>query len=185
MLNGEHIILRAFSESDIPFINSWRNDLRNKILTQGFRLPVNMDMDKKWISEKVITKDDRNVYFIVAEKQNNTPIGIIQLNNIDYISGTAIWGFILGNIQERGKGYEVEAPRLLLKYAFNVLNLRILTSYTLSIRPGIQKLHKKVGKVREEGILKGHYFYNGIYYDIHILSFFKEDYPDLKYDNFR
>lgn len=183
MLKGEQIILKALSENDLHVINKWRNDLRNKILTQGYRLPVTLEMDKDWFEEKVLAKDDKNIYFIVAAIESDNPIGLIQINNIDYISGTAIWGFIIGEKLKRGTGIEIEAPRLLLNYAFNVLNLRKLTSYTLNIRPGIQKLHYKVGKVREEGILKNHYFFNGAYYDIHILSYCREDFPSLKFNN--
>lgn len=183
MLKGKIIELRAFSEVDIPVVNKWRNDLRNKILTQGYRLPVTLEMDKDWVNKKVNVNDDKNIYFIVSDINSNLPLGLIQLNNIDYISGTAVWGFIIGDKKARGRGIESEAPQILLKYAFNVLNLRKLVSYTLNIRPGSQKLHSRVGKFREEGVLKEHYFFNAKYYDVHILSFFREDNTDLRYDN--
>jgi RimJ/RimL family protein N-acetyltransferase len=183
MLKGSKITLRAIKPEDLVQLNYWRNDLRNKILVQGFRLPVTLDMDETWYNEKTAGKDDKNIYFIIESNMSNKTIGLIQLNNIDYISGTAIWGFIIGEKSERGKGHEVEAPLLLLNYAFNVLNLRKLVSYTLNIRPGIQKLHNKVGKVRVEGVLKEHYFFNGAFYDVHILSFFREDFQNLKYDS--
>lgn len=183
MIKGKGIVLRAFAESDLPVVNLWRNDLKNKIQAQGFRLPVSLDMDKRWFQEKIHSNDDRNIFFIVADIVSNNPLGIIQINNIDYISGNAIWGFIIGEKSRRGSGIETEAPKLLLNYAFNILNLRKLVCYTLSLRPGSQKLLSKVGKVREEGILKSHYFFNGIYYDVHISSFFREDFEFLKNDN--
>jgi ribosomal-protein-alanine N-acetyltransferase len=182
MIKGNQVKLRLIKESDINAVNLWRNDLRNKILAQGFRLPVSLELDKVWYEEKIISGDNKNIYFIVAEISTDNPVGIIQLNNIDYISGTATWGFIIGEKSHRGKGIETEAPRLLLNYAYNILNLRKLVGYTLSIRPGIQRLFSRVGKVKEEGILKRHYFFNGIYYDVHILSFFKEDFEFLKND---
>jgi RimJ/RimL family protein N-acetyltransferase len=183
MINGEKVILRAFYESDIPVVNLWRNDLKNKIQVQGFRLPVSLDMDKEWFNEKINSGDDKNIYFIVADISTNNPVGIIQLNSIDYISGTAMWGFLIGEKTYRGKGIEIEVPRLLFNYAFNVLNLRKLVCQTLSIRPGSRRLLARIGKVKEEGLLKRHYFFNGNYYDVYILSFFKEDFEFLKDDN--
>lgn len=184
MLRGKNVLLRAIKSEDLIYLNTWRNDLKNKIQVQGFRLPVTIEMDEIWYHEKATSQDDKNIYFIVESNLSKKPIGLIQLNSIDYISGTAVWGYIIGDKKERGKGIDAEAPLLLLNYAFNILNLRKLISYSLNIRPGIQRIHNKYGKTRVEGILKEHYFFNGEYYDLHIISFFKEDNTDLKYTGF-
>jgi RimJ/RimL family protein N-acetyltransferase len=52
----------------------------------------------------------------------------------------------------------------------------------LNIRPGMQRFLNRISKVRLEGVLKEQYFFNGIYYDIQINSFFREDFQNLKYD---
>jgi RimJ/RimL family protein N-acetyltransferase len=182
MLKGNKVSLRAIKYEDLVHLNSWRNDLRNKILVQGFRLPVPEALDELWYKEKVLTKDNKNIYFIVEINSSKKAIGLIQLNNIDYISGTTECGLIIGSKDERGKGNEIEALRLIFKFAFSVLNLRKVVSYTLNIRPGMQRFLNRISKVRLEGVLKEQYFFNGIYYDIQINSFFREDFQNLKYD---
>jgi len=182
MLKGKKITLRAINAEDIATLNSWRNVLKNKILAQGFRLPVPEALDKSWYNEKVLSKDDKNIYFIIELNSTSKAIGIVQLNNIEYISGTAECGLIIGAEGEGEKGHGIEALRLLFKFAFSVLNLRKLVSYTLNFRSGMQRFLNRICKARIEGVLKEQYFFNGVYYDVQIHSFFREDFQNLKYD---
>jgi RimJ/RimL family protein N-acetyltransferase len=94
----------------------------------------------------------------------------------------ATWGFILGDKSKRGKGYGIEAPLLLLNYSFNVLNLRKIISYNVGFNKATLKMHHKIGPVKEEGCLKMHYYFNNKYWDVYILSFFKEDFLNLKFN---
>jgi len=177
MLVGENVVLRALNIDDLIYLNKWRNQLDNKIMTQGYRLPVSLCKDEEWLHLKMNSSSNKEIYFIIQEY--GLPIGLIQLTDIDYISGTASWGFILGNKESRGKGYSVEVPLLLFNYAFNVLNLRKIVSYNLDFNEATLKMHKKIGNVIEEGCLKKHYYFNGKFWDVHILSFFKEDFKQL------
>jgi RimJ/RimL family protein N-acetyltransferase len=179
MLTGKKIILRSLRISDAESLNKWRNHIENKILTQGYRFPVTLTKDEEWISTKTEFLGREEVFFIIEE--SGIPIGLIQLTNIDFISGTAIWGFIIGEKNRRGKGYGVEAPLLLFNYAFNVLNLRKIISYNLSFNNASLKMHKKIGPVREEGCLRNQYYFNNKYWDVYILAFFKEDFDQLSF----
>ncbi|HEY3388161.1 MAG TPA: GNAT family protein [Prolixibacteraceae bacterium] len=180
MLTGKNISLRSLRISDADFLNKWRNNLENKIMSQGYRLPISLPKDEEWLKSKMLSSNNTEVYFIVEE--SGLPIGLIQLTNIDYISGTATWGFILGDKNSRGKGYSVEAPLLLFNYAFNILNLRKIIGYPLDLNIATLRMHQKIGNVREEGCLKSHYFFNNKYWDVHILSFFKEDFNNLSFE---
>ncbi len=177
MIEGENVTLRALRPDDVDVLNQWRNCLSNKIMTQGFRFPTSQAKDNEWVNLKMLTPNNNEVYFIVEVEQS--AIGLIQLSNIDYISGTATWGFIIGNKNHRGKGYSVEAALLLLNYSFNVLNLRKIISYNLVFNIATLKMHKKIGAVKEEGCLKEHYYFNNKYWDVIILAFYKNDFSNL------
>jgi len=164
---------------DLKYLNEWRNDLENKIMAQGYRLPVTLLQDEEWLRKKMSNTYGDELYFIVEEINDGLPIGLIQLTNIDYISGTAVWGFIIGDKTKRGKGYSVEAAHLLLDYSFNVLNLRKLYGYPIAYNKATLKMHQKIGIVHEEGRFKRQYYLNGEYHDVLILSIFREDYPNL------
>ena len=100
---------------------------------------------------------------------------MIQLSNIDYISGTAILGIVFGDKEKRGKGYGLEATQLLFKYAFDMLNLRKILSYAISCNKATLRMHEKIGFI-EEGRLKKHIFFSNEYFDVIILSLFKENF---------
>lgn len=178
MLKGKDLNLRELRISDLERINEWRNNLYNKIMTQSYRLPVTYMQDEEWLKRKVLSTTNAEVFFIIEE--NNIPIGMVQLTNIDYTSGTAIWGIIIGEIDNRGKGYGAEAELLLFNYAFNVLNLRKLICYIVSLNNESLKMHKKLKFLREEGCLKKHYYFNNCYWDVYIFAYYREDFADLK-----
>jgi RimJ/RimL family protein N-acetyltransferase len=179
MLYSENLKFRALQTEDLKHLNEWRNNLQNKILAQGYRLPVTLIQDDEWIRKKMSNFHGDELFFIVEKINGKVPIGIIQLINIDYISGTATWGFIIGDKSNRGKGLSVEAAHLLFDYAFNILNLRKLTGYTLDYNQVTFKMLDKIGIVYKEGHLKKHYYLNGEYYDVIITSVFRDDYPNL------
>ncbi len=176
MLIGKNIILRPLKMGDIEKTHEWRNNLEFIKLTQGVRFPKTLEIDKEWFDNALNDKSNRNIYFGIDEIESNDFIGIIQLNNIDYISGTAIWGFIIGEKSKQGKGYSVEAPTLMFDYAFNYLNLRKIFGYPIAFNISTIRMHEKIGNFKEEGRLMQHVFYNGEYHDIIILSLFKEDF---------
>lgn len=176
MLIGDNIILRPLKMEDLKKTHEWRNNLNLIKLTQGIRFPKTMEMDRDWFESALNDKSNRNVYFGVDEIQTGDFIGIIQLNNIDYISGTAIWGFIIGDENKQGKGYSVEAPSLLFNYAFNVLNLRKIYGYPIKFNDATMRMHEKIGAFIKEGELKNQVYFDGEYHDVLILSLFKEDF---------
>jgi RimJ/RimL family protein N-acetyltransferase len=179
MLYSKNLKLRAIQIEDLKYLNEWHNDLDNKIMSQGYRLPVTLEQDEEWLKQKMGNTHGKELFLIVEERDNNIPIGRIQLTNIDYISGTAEWGFLIGDKTKRGKGYSVEAPHLLFGYAFNVLNIRKIYGYPIVFNKMTLRMHQKIGIVHEEGILKKQYYLNGEYHDVLILAIYREDYPDL------
>jgi [ribosomal protein S5]-alanine N-acetyltransferase len=182
MIKGKRVVLRELRTSDLPSVNRWRNNLENRILTQGYRGPVSMEIDSDWLKGVLSDSDNKNIYFGIEKASSDKIIGIIQLNGIDYISGVSTCGILIGENEERLKGFGTDAVRAILYYAFFVLNLRKVITYIAAFNKPSFKLQEKVGKVHKEGCLKEHYYYNGEYTDLHIQSFFKNDYKSLKDD---
>ena len=176
MLVGEKIVLRPLKIEDLEKTHQWRNNLDLIKLTQGIRFPKTLEMDREWFLDALNDKSNRNIYFGIDEIKSGAFIGIIQLNNIDYISGTAIWGFIIGDKDNQGKGYSIEAPNLLFNYAFKILNLRKIFGYPIAYNEATLRMHQKIGNFVQEGVLNRHVFFDGIYHDVVIMSLFKEDF---------
>ena len=175
MLIGNKVILRPLKIEDLPNVNQWRNDLELIKLTQGIRFPKTKEMDEEWFYDVLRDKSNRNIYFGIDEKESGEFIGMISLNNIDYISGTSKWGFIIGDINYRGKGYSKEITKLFFDYAFNTLNLRKLWGYMIEGNEGAKKMHERLGSIYE-GVLKKHIFYDGKFNDVYIVSIFHDSF---------
>lgn len=180
MVDGKQIKLRALTKNDLISINQWRNILRNRIVVQGFRGPVSMEVDSDWLDKVLNNTNDREIYFGIEKKRTNVLVGIIQLNKIDFVSGVALCGILIGEKEERGNGIGAEAFRAILFYAFFILNLRKVITYIAEFNKQAFKIQDKVGHVQKEGCLKAHYHYMGQYVDLHIQSFFREDFEFLK-----
>lgn len=180
MLIGKNIILRPLKKEDITRTNEWRNDIDIIKLSQGIRFPKTVEMDIKWFDWALNDMSNANIFWGIDVIESGDFIGIIQLNHIDYISGTAIHGLIIGDSSCRGKGYSVEALRLMYDYAFNVLNLRKVFGYPLSTNTATLKMHEKIGMYKQEGRLERQYYFDGQYHDVLILSLFREDYLQPK-----
>jgi len=179
MLHGQNLILRAITSEDIPDLNKWRNNIQNKILALGFMFPISEAIDQQWLDNSYKDNGKKSVYFGIEENKSGNFIGIIQLTDIDWISGTAVIGILIGDKSKGYKGYSVEATMLLLNYAFNILNLRKIVSYNLGFNNTTQKIQAKIGGFNKEGCLKKHVYLNDEYYDVLIYSIFKSDFNKI------
>lgn len=176
MLKGKNIILRPLRKTDIIKTMIWRNDIEIIKMAQLIRFPKTEELESTWYDHALNDKSNRNLYFGIDEIVTGEFVGIIQITDIDWVSGTGVWGYIIGDKDKRGKGYSKEAPMLLFDYAFNFLNLRKIFGYPVNFNQATLKMHEKIGNFKTEGCLKNHVFYDGKYHDVLILSIFKEDF---------
>jgi len=126
MLTGENIYLRPLRFSDWEKTIQWRNDFELKKSAMMHPYPVTEFLEKEWYEELLKSKSSKFIYFAIAD-ENDSPVGFIFLNNINPVNKNCYLGIIIGDKGQRGKGYGSEAIRLLLRYAFNTLNLNKVT----------------------------------------------------------
>lgn len=176
MLIGEKIILRPLRMQDLNLVNLWRNDIELSGLTMGIRFPKTIEMEEEWFNQVLRDKSNRNIYWGIDIKESSDFIGLASLRNIDYVSGVGEFGWMIGSAKFRGSGYGKEAERLVNEYAFSVLNLRKLVRYILDHNQISRRILGNGGLSKEEGCLKNHYYFNGQFHDVLILSLFREDF---------
>lgn len=172
MLIGKSLILRPLKKSDLEKNLIWRNDLEIIKNAQLIHFPKTYEIDETWFDKVLYDTSNRNIYFGIEEIKTNEFIGIIQLNEIDWISRTCVWGFIIGEKNKRGLGYHIEAPHLLFDYAFNVLNLHKISSYAVAFNENTQIMHRQIGDFVEEGRMLNQVYLNKEYFDVIIYSIF-------------
>jgi len=165
---GKKCYLSPFCIDEIEKITEWSNDEAVYSTTLYAQKLVNVKYQEELLKDKI------NSFSIIDLKTNNL-LGNAGIFNIDHLNRNGEFGIIIGNKEFHGKGYGQEVTRLVLDYAFNVLNLNniILTVFTYNIK-GCQ-CYKKIG-FKEIGRRRKSWFYGGEYHD--------EVYMDVLADEF-
>ena len=170
MIIGEKIILREIEEGDLNSIVKWRND--PAILRWLFSYsPLSKVKQRKWY-EKYLDDVTQQI-FIIEVKEEKIPIGTVGLTNIDYKNQRGELTIIIGEKNYRGRGLGDECLNLLVKFAFDEMNLRKIKTLVFSDNEKAIKLYEKCGFV-EEGVLKEEIFKDGMYKDVLIMGIWRE-----------
>ena len=165
---GEKCYLSPFCIDEIEKITEWSNDKAVYSTTLYAQELVTVESLKELLKNKTNS-------FSIIDKETNNLLGHAGIFNIDNINRKGEFGIIIGDRNSHGKGYGQEATRLVLDYAFNVLNLNniILTVFAYNTKGC--RCYKKIG-FKEIGRRRKSWFYGGKYHD--------EIYMDLLADEF-
>ncbi|MEY2640878.1 MAG: hypothetical protein RL150_271 [Candidatus Parcubacteria bacterium] len=168
---GFRVRLRLLTADDAVTLTTWMNDPETtQYITQY--LPKTLEAEHAWI--ELLYKNDKDIVFGIEHIEDDTLIGVIGLHHIQYRHGTASTGATIGSKDHLGKGYGSEAKMLLLKYAFDTLNLRKIGARVYAFNGRSLRYQEKCG-YRVEGVLKEQHFINGEYHDEVLLAVRRED----------
>ena len=109
-IEGTRVYLSPISLDDAETFCKWLND---RSVTDGINKTKNLvtvEDEKNWI-ESIRNTNDYN--FSIINKNNNELIGNCTIRKIDYISGHAELGILIGEEENRNKGYGKEVISLL------------------------------------------------------------------------
>ena len=101
-------------------------------------------------------------------------IGLVELVEIDHIHRRAEFQIIIAP-EWQHRGYATLAARLVMAYAFDVLNLYKLYLVVDMENVHARHLYAKLG-FTEEGVLRREFFVNGSYHDVTRMCIFQDDY---------
>lgn len=175
-LVGEKVYLSPISMNDAEKFAKWMNDFNVTDFTMRSNMVLTLESEIQWLDNK--TKDDGYLMSIIS-LDNDEVIGNIELHDINYVHRCATLGIMIGENENRSKGYGTEAICLLLDFAFNYLNLNNVSLTVLECNHRAIRCYQKVG-FKEYGRRRMCRYINGKYYDsicMDILaSEFKEEY---------
>jgi len=171
MLKAEHVALTPLGTDDLPALMSWINE-REQVLFNAPYKPVHENQHKAWF-EGMQERNDV-VIFGVRLLESNELIGSCQLHSIDNVHRSAELQIRIGNTSQR-QGYGIEAVRLLLKFAFNDLNLHRVYLHVFSTNTAAIRLYEKAG-FKKEGVLREAVHINGKYIDVAVMGILRDEY---------
>jgi RimJ/RimL family protein N-acetyltransferase len=163
MLKGERVTLRALREDDFE---AWywltNSDLEVSLMGQGRWSPRSAETARKIWSNITTSSPDELVYFAV-EAQDQL-IGTIGIKDIDRRSQHG-WLAIILDAARLGQGYGRDAIGALLRWAFEIHNLRRISLETWATNERALRCYRAVGFV-EEGRMRELMWVEGGYVDV-------------------
>jgi RimJ/RimL family protein N-acetyltransferase len=164
---GERIYFRPLELEDEPLLRRWIND-PNVWSTLLRRTPQNAIREREWIEK--LYKDPAEVAVGIVVKDGDVLIGAAGLHAIDPVHRHAVFGILIGEIEQQNRGYGTEATRLIARYGFEVLNLHRISLEVFADNPRAIKVYERSGyalegRERQRWFLHGHYV-DGLRYGI-------------------
>lgn len=162
-LSGNLIYLRGLEERDLNGeYFQWFNDQENDVYTSHALWPNTDEKMREFFDRVVQYKND--LVLAIIEKASDSHIGNVALHGINWVHRTAELAIIIGQKDMQSKGYGTEATNLIVKYAFEKLNIhRIGLGVNEHNKPAI-KAYDKAGFLNE-GRFKDHFLRNGKFSD--------------------
>ena len=174
MYRGGLVKLRAYKESDIEKAVEFINDEEvKKFLDSNIPFPITKWQEEEWIKSRK-SNSDYTYDFAIEDLETGKYIGGCSINECNLKSRNCTIGIMIGDKDYWDKGYGSDALSVLIKFIFEEVNMNKIKLGVFSFNNRAIACYKKLGFI-EEGILKKELYRNGKYYDIILMSLFKED----------
>ncbi len=151
----------------------WLNDLDVALPLgdEGWQ-SITLDGQKKAVES---IESGGNVVFSIVENESDALIGRIILFGINHVDGHGTAGIFLGDKTSWGKGFGEEAMRLLLDYAFLVLNLHSVNLGVFAFNTRARKCYARIG-FKETGRRREIRRIAGRYHDAILMDILENEY---------
>lgn len=171
---GEKIFLRPLEESDAPLLVRWFNDPEVIRTLRSWR-PVTLTTEIEHLQKMARSQDD---LVLGISLHDDRLIGVTGLHGFDPKNRAAMFGIVIGETNEWGKGFGTEATALIAGHGFETMNLhRIwLEVYADNLR-GI-RAYEKAGFIRE-GLARQTVWRDGRWHDCVLMGLLQEEWRAL------
>ena len=147
LFEGERVRLTPFDpDKDAEIESKWTHDPEYlRLLSADPARPLSPGQIKKKREEAVKEKSHNRFEFAVRARADDRLIGSVRLSNIEWNNGSGWLALGIGGPEDRRKGYGTEALQLILRYAFDELNLHRLSAAAFEYNAGALRLLEKAG----------------------------------------
>lgn len=172
LFEGEKIRFTAFNaDKDAEVFSQWTHDPEYmRMLSTDPARPLAPFHIKKRFEEMEKEARHEFYYFVIHAKSDDRAIGFAYLHWIEWNHGNAHFDMGIGASDARHQGFGSEALQMLLRYAFEELNLYRLTAQTMEYNTVAQNFLLKHGfqleVTRREAIYRDGRYWNALTYGI-------------------
>jgi len=172
-IEGERLDLVAGNSKWSNLICKWMNNPKVRHYSRNI-WPRTLEDIKKRYEHSPDRHIRDNANFMIYHKQVEQPIGIVGLDEINWVSRNANLFALIGEPEHWGKGIAGEDCALVIKYGFTELNLHKIHAGIFSPNERSLRAAEKLG-FEKEAILKETIYIDGKYHDNHRFSLLKRD----------
>jgi RimJ/RimL family protein N-acetyltransferase len=174
MLEGELVRLRALEFDDLERCWRWFNDRDVTRFLESGRYPISRESERQWLENAVRNRSAFSDVLMAIETKDGVHIGNIGLHQGSPEHRTAKLGVAIGEKGYWSKGYGADAIRLILRFAFEQMNLNRVELGTFDFNERAQACYRKCGFV-EEGRRRQDRFVDGTYHDLLIMGILRSE----------
>ena len=173
MIPGKKVRLRAYREDDLK--NAF-NYVNSQSVTRYLNVmrPRSLAEERAWV-EAAMKNDDPTLVRLAIESADGEFLGGIGLMHIDQRNRAAELGIGIARPEDWGRGLGSEAAVLMLRHAFEEMNLHRVYLRVYAYNERGQRSYKKIGFV-EEGRMRQAHFRHGAWHDVVFMGILAEEF---------
>ena len=142
-LQGKQVYLAVMEREDCKMVwSDFEYDFDNP--AEPLNIGHSVEKADEWYDEIQKLQGKENVRLGIF-LNDGTIIGDVALQGIDEVNRSCLIGMGIAKIENRNKGYGLEAIRLILDHGFNIMGLERITGNTLEINKASIKVMEKAG----------------------------------------
>jgi ribosomal-protein-alanine N-acetyltransferase len=169
-LIGDKVYLRPLEREDALTLQSWFNDpeVTRYILA---RRPLSLRDEERFLEQ--VSQGD-NIVLGIVRRDVDQLIGTTGFHQFNHHNRNALFGISIGDKGVWGQGFGTEASALMMRHAFEGLNLHRVTLHVFEYNPRAIRIYEKLG-FRREGAMRQENYRDGRYWDTIIMGLLREE----------
>lgn len=177
LLCGSRVRLTALTQIDLPTVTQWyQNPEFLRLFDALPAYPKTEPVLAQWLDNTDQATD--TFLFAIRPLDDDVLIGYVELDGILWthrVSGVSI---AIGEAKHWGKGYGYEVMQLVLRFAFDELNLHRIQLTVFSYNERAIALYEKLGFQRE-GVHREHLQHDGKRYDMYLYGLLRSEWETV------
>jgi RimJ/RimL family protein N-acetyltransferase len=173
-LIGPTLYLRPLEHEDARLVQPWFNDPEVTRFLLIHR-PMNLRAEEGFIDR--LLQNEHDMALVIVIRELDKAIGTAGLHHVDYRNRHAGFGLSIGEKAFWGQGYGTEATALVVRHAFQTLNLNRVWLHVYADNARGLRAYEKVG-FRREGVLRQDNFREGRYGDTIVMGLLRAEWQE-------
>jgi RimJ/RimL family protein N-acetyltransferase len=175
-LAGKLVHLVPFEpDRHAALLAAWNKDSEyGRLLDSSPAMLYTEKQAKEWIE-----KEAPQFFFMIQTLADEKPIGLVELNGVNWTFRDSYVGIGLGEREYWGKGYGTDAMTVILRYAFRELDLRRVSLTVFEYNPRAVRCYEKAG-FQHEGRLRQSLNRDGRRWDILMMGILRNEWEQTQ-----